>query len=82
MRERVLQLNGTFEFDSAPGRGTTSESGSSFSTRVVSLLQAARASTGQDHSSDRLCDAPFWGAAQRIFLDDLPRLPRIDSSKL
>lgn len=23
MRERVLQLNGTFEFDSAPGRGTT-----------------------------------------------------------
>ena len=23
MRERVLQLRGTFEFDSAPGRGTT-----------------------------------------------------------
>ncbi|MGC1438228.1 MAG: ATP-binding protein, partial [Terriglobales bacterium] len=23
MRERVLQLHGTFEFDSAPGRGTT-----------------------------------------------------------
>ena len=23
MRERVLQLNGTFEFDSEPGRGTT-----------------------------------------------------------
>ena len=23
MRERVLQLTGTFEFDSAPGRGTT-----------------------------------------------------------
>jgi signal transduction histidine kinase len=23
MRDRVLQLNGTFEFDSAPGRGTT-----------------------------------------------------------
>ena len=23
MRERVLQLNGTFEFDSKPGRGTT-----------------------------------------------------------
>ena len=23
MRERVLQLDGTFEFDSEPGRGTT-----------------------------------------------------------
>jgi signal transduction histidine kinase len=23
MRERATQLNGTFEFDSAPGRGTT-----------------------------------------------------------
>ena len=23
MRERVLQLKGTFEFDSTPGRGTT-----------------------------------------------------------
>ena len=35
MRERVLQLHGTFEFDSAPGRGTTVKAEVPFRPGVV-----------------------------------------------
>ena len=39
MRERVLQLHGTFEFDSEPGARDHGESGNSFSARVVECTQ-------------------------------------------
>ena len=67
MRERVLQLNGTFEFDSEPGRGTTSESNSSVSTYVIEFRRARSAASSP---AMRRHYARAWSIiASQIFFD-------------
>ena len=53
MRERVLQLNGKFEFDSKAEDNKHGEGGSSFSTGVLSLPQAFHLTYAQIHGSRR-----------------------------